>query len=53
MTACDDSTHFEPYTPQYRKLDNSEVVPLAVKMILEKNNIITDGLGTNVVLHIR
>ena len=52
MTAYDDSTHIQPYTPQYKKLKNGELVSLALKMTHKKHNIITDGRGTNVVLHI-
>ena len=29
LTAYEDSTHFEPYTPQYKKLKNSELILLA------------------------
>ena len=52
VTAYEDFTHFEPYTPQYKKLKNSELISLALKMIHKKNNIITDGPTTTAVLHI-
>ena len=51
MTAYEDSTHFEPYTSQYKKLKNGEIVSLALTMMHKKNNIMTNGPGTNVVLH--
>ena len=51
-TAYEDSTHFEPYTPQYKKLKNGKLVFLALRMTCKKNNIITDGRATTVMLHI-
>ena len=53
VTVHEDSTHFELYTPQYKKLKKGELVSLALRMMHKKNNIITDGLATTVVLHIR
>ena len=53
VTAHDDSTHFEPYAPQYKKLKNGEIVSLALGIIHMKNNIMTYGPVTTVVLHIR
>ena len=53
MTAYEASMHFEPYTPQYKKLKKGELVSLALRMMHKKNNIITDGPATTVVLHIR
>ena len=53
VTACDDSTHFKPYTPQYKKLKNGELVSLVLRMKHMKNNIVTNGPVTTVVLHIR
>ena len=50
MTAHEDFTHFEPYTPQYKKLKEGELVSLALRMMHKKNNIVTDGLVTTVVL---
>ena len=52
MTAYEASTHFEPNTHRYEKLENSEPISLALKMMHKKNNIITDGLATTVMLHI-
>ena len=45
-------THFEPVTPQYKKLKNGMIVSMALK-ITDQNNNITNGLGTTIVLHIR
>ena len=53
MTAYEDSTHFGPYTPQYKKLKNGELVSLAWRMKHMKNNIMTDCQVTTIVLHIR
>ena len=53
MTAYEDSMYFEPYTPQYKKLKNGELVFLALKMMHRENNIITDGPVTSVVLCIK
>ena len=44
--------HFEPVTPQYKKLKNGEIISLALKIMDQNNNIITNGPGTTVVLHI-
>ena len=46
-------THFEPVTPQYKKLKNVMIVSLALKIMNQNGNIITNGVGTTVVLHIR
>ena len=53
VTAYDDSTHFVPYIPQYKKLQNGEIVSLALRITQMKNNIITDVPEVTVVLHIR
>ena len=45
-------THFEPQTPQYRKLKNGEFTSLNLRITDQNNNIITDGLQVTVVLHI-
>ena len=47
------STHFEPCTPQYKALKNDMITSLTLKIMDQAGNIITDGLGTTVVLHIR
>ena len=48
-----DFTHFEPQTPQYRKLKNGEFTSLNLRITDENNNVITDGPQVTVVLHIR
>ena len=53
MTAYDDSMHFELYAPQYKKLKNGKLVSLILRITHTKNNIVTDGPATTVVLHIR
>ena len=39
--------------PIYKKLTNGEIVSLTLKITDQNNNIITNGPGTTVVLHIR
>ena len=48
-------THFEPAAPQYKKLKNETITSptLTLKITDQNNGIITDGLETAVVLHIR
>ena len=52
MTDDKDFVHFEPSTPQYRKLKNGEFTSLTLKIADQAGNIITDGLQVTVVLHI-
>ena len=52
VTNDKDFTHFEPQTPQYRKLKNGEFTFLTLRITDQNNNIITDGLQVTVVLHI-
>ena len=47
-----DFTHFEPQTPQYRKLKNGEFTSLNLRIMDQNNNVITDGPQVTVVLHI-
>ena len=53
VTADEDFTRFEPNIPQYKKLKDGEFVSLTLRIMDQKNNIITDGLQVTVVLHIR
>ena len=53
VTSNEDFICFKPQTPQYRKLKNGEFTSLYLRITDQNNNIITDGLGTTVVLHIR
>ena len=52
VSSSKDFTHFEPQTPQYKKLKNGQIVSLTLRIIDQNNNVITDGPGTTVVLHI-
>ena len=52
VTDDKDFTHFEPQTPQYRKLKNREFTYLNLRITDQNNNIVTDGLQVTVVLHI-
>ena len=52
MTDDKDFTHFQPQTPQYRKLKNGEFTSLNLRIADQNNNVITDGPQVTVVLHI-
>ena len=52
VSSSKDFTHFEPLTPQYKKLKNGEIVSLTLRITDQNNNVITDGLRTTVVPHI-
>ena len=53
VTADEDFTRFKPNVPQYKKLKDGEFVSLTLRIMDQKNNIITDGPQVTVVLHIR
>ena len=53
VTDDKDFTHFEPQTPQYRKLKNGEFTSLNLRITDQNNNVITDDPQVTVVLHIR
>ena len=53
VTSLEYYTRFELHNPRYMKLKYGEIVSLTLKITDQNNNIITDGLGTTVVLHIR
>ena len=53
VTDDKDFMHFEPQTPQYRKLKNGEFTSLNLRIADQNNNIITDGPQVTIVLHIR
>ena len=52
LTSNEDFMHFEPHTPQHKKLKNGEFTSLTLKIMDQNNNIITDGPRITVVLHI-
>ena len=52
VTDDKDFTHFEPHTPQYKKLKNGEFTSLNLRITDQNNNVITDGAQVTVVLHI-
>ena len=52
VTSNEDSTCFEPQSPQYRKLKNGEFTSLNLRITDQNNNFITDGSQVTVVLHI-
>ena len=52
VTDDKDFTHFDPHTPQYKRLKNRDLTSLTLRITDQKNNIITDGPQVTVVLHI-
>ena len=53
VTGPEYSMCFEPRTPQYKKLKSSIINSLSLKITDQAGNIITDGPGTTVVLHVQ
>ena len=53
VTSPEYFTHFEPQSPQYKKLKNHTITSLTLAITDQNNDIITDGLEVTVVLHIR
>ena len=53
VTSNEDSTCFEPQTPQYKKLKNGEFTSLTLRITDQNNNIMTDVLQVTVVIHVR
>ena len=53
MPGSEDFTHFKPATPRYKKLKYGNIVSLTLKITDQAGNIITNGPGTTVMLHIR
>ena len=45
--------HYEPKSPQYKKLKNDTITSLTLAITDQNNDIITDGPDVTVVLHIR
>ena len=52
VSSSKDFMLFEPQTPQKKKLRNGQIVSLTLRITDQNNNVITDGPGTTVVLHI-
>ena len=52
VTSPEYSMRFKPVAPQYKKLKNTTITSLTLKITDQAGNIITDGPGTTVVLHI-
>ena len=53
VTGPEYSMHFEPRTPQYKKLKSGMINSLSLKITDWAGNIITDGPGMTVVLRIK
>ena len=45
--------HFEPQSPQYKKLKNDTITSLTLAITNQNNSIVTDGQELTVVLHIQ
>ena len=52
VTSPEYFTHFEPQSPQYKKLKNDMITSLTPAITDQNNDIITDGPEVTVVLHI-
>ena len=52
VTSYNEFTHFEPHTPQYKKLKNDMITSLTLRITDQNDKIITNGPGTTAVLHI-
>ena len=53
VTSPEYFTHFEPQSPQYKKLKNDTINSLTLAITDQNNHIITDGPEVTVVLYIR
>ena len=53
VTGPEYSMHFEPCTPQYKAFKSGMINSLSLKITDQASNIITEGPGTTVVLHIK
>ena len=53
VTSLEYFTHFEPQSPQYKKLKNDTITSLTLAITDQNNDIIIDGPEVTVVLHIR
>ena len=53
VTSPEYFTHFEPQSPQYKKLKNDTITSLTLVITDQNNNIIPDGPEVTVVLNIR
>ena len=53
VTSPEYFTHFEPQSPQYKKLKNHTIASLTLAITDQNNDIITDGPEATVVLHIQ
>ena len=53
VTSSEYFMHFEPQSPQYKKLKKDTITSFTLVITDQNNNIITDGPEVTVVLHIR
>ena len=53
VTGPEYSTCFEPVMPQYKALKNDTITSLTLKITDQAGNVLTNGPGTTVVLHIK
>ena len=52
VTSLEYYMHFEPCNPRYKALKYGKIVSLTLKITDQNNNIMTNGPGTTVVLHV-
>ena len=53
VSGSEDFTRFEPRPSQYKKLKNGKIVSLTLRMTNQNGDVITNGPGITVVLHIQ
>ena len=53
VTGPEYSMRFKPHTPQYKALKSGMINSLSLKIMDQAGNIITDGPGKTVILHIK
>ena len=53
VTDSEEFTCLEPVAPQYKRLKNGEFASLTLRIMNQKNNIMTDGPEVTVMLHIQ
>ena len=53
VTSPEYSMHFEPVMPQYKKPKNGTITSLTLKIMDQAGNVMTNGPGMSVVLHIK
>ena len=52
MTSSEEFMNFELVIPKYKKLKNLEITSISLRIMDQKKNIMTDGLGVIVVINL-